>query len=484
MDIESIIEALGGTAQVQALLGVGPSAVSNYRMRGAFPEYARVKIWQALKARGIMVDPETLNARPAPQSGHSPGAVSGPNIAPGISPIQTQPRTLLIITGGIAAYKSLELIRRMKDRGWMVRTILTRGGEQFVTPLSVSALSGEKTYTDLFSLTDEAEMGHIRLARDADAVVVAPASADFMAKMAHGMADDLASTAILATGAPILVAPAMNPFMWANPATTANRTILHQRGISFVGPDSGDMACGEDGAGRLAETPAILDAIQAMLPGNGVLSGRSALVTSGPTHEPIDGVRYIANRSSGKQGHAIAAALARAGARVTLITGPVEEAPPTGVNTVAVNTAEEMLTASLAVLPCDIAVCAAAVADWAVETPSESKIKKTDGQPPQLAFRENPDILATLSQHKGRPQLVVGFAAETDTVLAHATAKRARKGCDWILANDVSGNAVFGQDENEVHLVTATGTECWPKMTKTAVADRLVASIARELDHG
>ena len=473
MDVDAIIEALGGAAQVQALLGVGPSAVSNYRARGAFPERARTKIWQALKARNIAVDPETLE-----ETGQGPRkSPPGPRVEP-------RARVLLIVTGGIAAYKALELIRRMRDRDWAVRAILTDGGAQFVTPLSVSALSGEKTYTDMFSLTDEAEMGHIRLARDADAVVVAPASADFIAKMAHGQADDLASTAVLATGAPVLVAPAMNPFMWANPATRGNVAVLRQRGLRFAGPGSGDMACGEEGPGRLEEPETIIKAVEGMLPGKGPLSGRAALVTSGPTHEPIDDVRYIANRSSGKQGHAIAATLARAGARVTLVSGPVREEPPAGVNTVAVTTAGEMLTASLAVLPCDIAVCAAAVADWAVSTPSGGKIRKTGGAPPNLDLTENPDILATISRHAMRPRLVVGFAAETDTVIAHATAKRARKGCDWILANDVGEGGVFGEDENEVHLVTAEGTDCWPRMSKTAVAERLADRIAEELANG
>ncbi|MGC6485778.1 MAG: bifunctional phosphopantothenoylcysteine decarboxylase/phosphopantothenate--cysteine ligase CoaBC [Candidatus Puniceispirillales bacterium] len=472
MDIDAIIEALGGPSQVQALLGVGPSAVSNYRMRGAFPEYARIKVWQALKARGIMVDPETLKSTAQLDQ---PATAAAP----------TDTRILLIISGGIAAYKALELIRRMRDKGWAVRCIMTRSASEFVTPLSVSALSEEKVYSDLFSLTDEAEMGHIRLARDADAVVVAPASANIMARIAHGLADDLATTAILATGAPLLIAPAMNPFMWANTATQANLATLRQRGVAIVGPDSGDMACGEEGQGRLAEIPQILDAVEAMLPGRGRLSGRHALVTSGPTHEPIDGVRYIANRSSGKQGHAIAAALAREGAQVTLVSGPVDMPPPAGVRTVAVTTAAEMLTASLAAMPCDIAVCAAAVADWAVADAGSAKIKKTEGSPPSLDFVENPDILATISQHSSRPRLVVGFAAETDQVLDYATAKRARKGCDWILANHVGeGSTVFGGDENEVHLVTADGSTLWPRMSKTAVAEALTNAIIEEISHG
>ena len=482
MNIDDIIDQLGGAAAVQTLLGVGPSAVSNYRLRGAFPEYARVRIWQALKARGIHVNPETLADLDTP-----PTALGQPASALGhaVGIPQKTPQILLIISGGIAAYKALELIRRMKDQGWAVRVILTKGGAQFITSLSVSALSGDKTYTDLFSLTDEAEMGHIRLARDADLVVIAPASASMMARISHGMADDLASTAVLATGAPILIAPAMNPFMWANPATQANTAILKSRGISFVGPDSGDMACGEDGAGRLSDPMAIIAAAERMLPGQGKLQDKQVLVTSGPTHEPIDGVRYIANRSSGKQGHAIAAALAREGAKVTLVSGPVTEPPPPSVQVVAVTTAQDMLDASLAALPADIAICAAAVADWAVDGAGASKLKKTDGTPPELQFRENPDILAKISNHKQRPKLVVGFAAETDDVIAYAKAKRARKGCDWILANDVGQDQpVFGADENEVHLITASGASHWPRMSKHDVAKYLTDAIIKEITHG
>jgi phosphopantothenoylcysteine decarboxylase/phosphopantothenate--cysteine ligase len=471
MNIDAIIETLGGPRQVQTLLGVGPSAVSNYRMRGAFPEYARVKVWQALKARGVTVDPETLQAVEYPDKKTEATSTATPQI-------------LLIISGGIAAYKTLELIRRMRDRGWVVRCIMTRSATEFITPLSVSALSEEKVYGDLFSLTDEAEMGHIRLARDTDAVVVAPASANIMAQIAHGLADNLATAAILATDAPVLIAPAMNPFMWANSATQANFTILRQRGFGIVGPESGDMACGEEGQGRLAETSMILDAIATMLPGRGRLSGRHALVTSGPTHEPIDSVRYITNRSSGKQGHAIAASLTREGAQVTLVSGPVDIPPPPGVRYVAVTTAAEMLTASLTALPCDIAVCAAAVADWAVAEVGASKIKKTEGCPPNLNFVENPDILATISQHNMRPRLVVGFAAETDKVIDYATAKRARKKCDWIIANHVGDNDIFGSDENEVHLITANGSQLWPRMAKTAIANTLTNAIIEEISHG
>lgn len=476
--IDEIIERLGGPAAVQILLGVGPSAVSNYRIRGAFPEYARVKIWQALKARGVQVDPETLDiiGRPATVSsdGNTPPAMPSPK----------QPSILLIISGGIAAYKSLELIRRMKDKGWQVRVILTKGGAHFVTPLSVSALSGEKTYSDLFSLTDEAEMGHIRLARDADLVVVAPASANILARIAHGMTDDLATTALLATGAPVLIAPAMNPFMWANPATQANMKLLQSRGMAFIGPDSGDMACGEDGAGRLSDPMAILAAAETMLPGNGRLDGQHILVTSGPTHEPIDGVRYIANRSSGKQGHAIAGALARHGARVTLVTGPVTTPPPHGVQVVAVETAKDMLTASLAAMPCDVAICAAAVADWSVDNVDSHKIKKVEGQLPSLSLTENPDILATISAHTQRPGLVIGFAAETQNVIAYAQEKRKRKGCDWILANDVSADQpVFNADDNQVHFITETGTSSWPRMSKHDVAETLCQHIIETIAH-
>ncbi len=402
MDMDAIIEALGGANQVQTLLGVGPSAVSNYRARGQFPEYARVRIWQALKARGITVDPETPAFEDKTLSNHTSTDEKNPASRTHLTP----PQILLVISGGIAAYKSLELIRRMKDRGWQVRCIMTASAEQFITPLAVSALSGENTYTQLFSLTDEAEMGHIRLAREADAIIIAPATAHIMAKAANGFADDLASTVLLATDAPILMAPAMNPFMWAHPATQANMRQLKSRGVRFIGPDSGDMACGEDGAGRLAEIPAILDALKHILPGQGVLVGMTALVTSGPTHEPIDRVRYIANRSSGKQGHAIAAALARQGAKVTLISGPVDIPPPSGVHVVAVETAQEMLTASLAAMPADIAVCAAAVGDFSVADAANHKIKKTEhGDAPSLTLQQNPDILATIAAHQMRPRL-------------------------------------------------------------------------------
>lgn len=393
---------------------------------------------------------------------------------------------LLIVAGGIAAYKSLELVRRLKDRGALVRCVLTEAGARFVTPLSLAALSGEKVHQDLFSLTDEVEMGHIRLAREADLVVVAPATADLMARMQAGMANDLASAILLATRAPILLAPSMNTAMWEHAATQANLKSLLQRGCKTVGPQAGDLACGETGAGRLAEVADILAAIDDGFSA-GPLKGLHALVTSGPTHEPIDPVRFIANRSSGKQGHAIAAALARAGAKVTLVSGPVSIPDPAGMCVVHVETAEQMLAACQKSLPADIAVCAAAVADWKVKTPAGQKLKKAKGAAaPSLELATNPDILATLSGlKKDRPRLVVGFAAETQNISAHAKAKLEAKGADWILANDVSeGSGTFGGDSNQVHLITRSGIETWPRMSKSQVAQELVERVARAFKKG
>lgn len=389
-------------------------------------------------------------------------------------------RILLIVSGGIAAYKSLELIRRLRERQVAVSVVLTAAGEQFVTPLSLSALSEEKVYRELFSLTDEAEMGHIQLSRSADLVVVAPASADLLAKLRAGLANDLASTLLLATDKEVLVAPAMNLRMWDHPATQENLTCLKERGVAVVGPNEGAMACGEFGFGRMAEPAEILRAIEGQLGGGGALTGRRALVTSGPTHEAIDPVRYIANRSSGKQGHAIARALARAGAEVTLVTGPVQLPDPDNVKVVAVQSARDMLSACQAALPAEIAVFAAAVADWRVASEADQKIKKQEGSAqPALALTTNPDILATIAQMQGgRPELVIGFAAETEEVVEQATAKRRRKGCDWILANDVSPReGVFGGDSNRIHLIDDDGNETWPLMDKSAVAERLVARI-------
>jgi len=395
-------------------------------------------------------------------------------------------RILLIITGGIAAYKSLDLIRRLSERGATVRCILTTAGAQFVTPLSVSALSGNKVYSDLFDLTDEAEMGHIRLSREADLVVVAPATADIMAKMAQGLANDLASTALLATDKPVLIAPAMNVEMWGHAATRRNVEILNADGITIVGPAAGDLACGEVGAGRMVEVVDLVEAIEKKL-GEAAwpaLIGKRALVTSGPTREAIDPVRYMSNHSSGKQGHAIAAALAAGGADTTLVTGPTSEPAPPGVNTINIESARDMLAACQAALPLDIAVCAAAVADWRVADEAPAKIKKNGGAPPSLSMVENPDILATLSQSgNARPGLVIGFAAETENLVDNATAKRTRKQCDWIVANDVGpASGTFGGDSNTVHLVTNAGVEDWPTLSKTQVAERLVARIAQNFD--
>ncbi len=393
---------------------------------------------------------------------------------------------LLIVGGGIAAYKSLELVRRLAERGIKTRAILTQAGAQFITPLSLSALTGEKIYSDLFSLTDEAEMGHIQLSRSADLVVVAPATADLMAKLANGLANDLASTALLATDKKILMAPAMNVRMWESAPVRRNRAQLEKDGVLFVGPNDGEMACGEFGPGRMAEPLEITAAIEKALGASGPLKGVKALVTAGPTREPVDPVRFLANHSSGKQGYAIAEALARAGADTTLISGPVGLAAPNGVKLTRVVTAQEMLAACEAALPADVLVMAAAVADWRPDITANSKIKKSaDRVVPLIKLVENPDILATIAQSAKRPRLVIGFAAETDDVVSNAVAKRARKGADWIIANDVSGD-VMGGDRNRIHLISEAGTEAplieeWPEMTKTEVGARLAQRIAEKL---
>jgi phosphopantothenoylcysteine decarboxylase / phosphopantothenate---cysteine ligase len=395
-------------------------------------------------------------------------------------------RILLIISGGIAAYKSLDLIRRLRERGVAVRAVMTAAAQHFVTPLSVAALCEDKVYTELWSLTDESEMGHIRLSREADLVVVAPASADLIARMAAGLANDLATTVLLASDKRVLLAPTMNLMMWGHPATQANLATLRARGVVWVGPGSGELACGEVGSGRMAEPLEIVAAIEGMLTGpDRRLAGRRALVTSGPTREPIDPVRYISNHSSGKQGHAIAAALAGLGADTVLVSGPTQEPAPAGVKLVPVETAAEMLMACETALPVDVAVMAAAVADWRVEKVAGHKLKKDGGGPPLLRLAENPDILASISRRANdRPALVVGFAAETDDIVENARAKRARKRCDWILANDVSpGTGTFGGDRNTIHLVDADGVEDWPVMTKREVAARLAARIADHLTH-
>jgi phosphopantothenoylcysteine decarboxylase/phosphopantothenate--cysteine ligase len=390
-------------------------------------------------------------------------------------------RVLLIVSGGIAAYKALELIRLLAKAECGVTTVLTKAGAEFVTPLSLQALSGAKVYTELFSLTDESEIGHIELSRSADLVVVAPATANICAKMAAGICDDLATTLLLATDKRVLIAPAMNVRMWRHEATVANMAMLAKRGVIIVQPDEGPMACGEFGPGRLAEPPVIFAAIAQALGAGGPLAGRHAIVTSGPTHEPIDPVRYLANRSSGRQGHAIAAALAALGAKVTLVTGPVALADPPGVTVAHVETGDQMFRAVGDALPADIAVCAAAVGDWRVAAAAAQKIKKT-GEAPVLRLAENPDILAAISTRgANRPALVVGFAAETEDLAEHATAKRARKGCDWIIANNVGGTGIMGGSENEILLITEAGSEAWPRMDKTALAQKLADKIARAL---
>jgi phosphopantothenoylcysteine decarboxylase/phosphopantothenate--cysteine ligase len=391
-------------------------------------------------------------------------------------------RILLIVAGGIAAFKSLELIRRLRERGASVRCVLTEAGAKFVTPLSLQALSEDRVYSDMFSLTDESEMGHIQLSRDADLLVVAPATANILARMAAGLADDLATTVLLATDKPVLAAPAMNVRMWTHAATVANLEILKKRGIIFVGPNDGAMACNEFGPGRMSEPEEIVAAIEKMLaPQERPLAGKRAVVTSGPTREAIDPVRYISNHSSGKQGHAIALALARLGADVTLVSGPVALADPPGLRTVHIDSADQMLAACLAAGRIDIAVCAAAVADWKAVRPATAKIKKKAGAaPPNLELAPNPDILATLSKPgPQRPALVVGFAAETENLVANAIEKRQRKGCDWIVANDVSpAVGTFGGERNTVHLISVAGVEDWPTLAKDDVAMRLAGRIA------
>jgi phosphopantothenoylcysteine decarboxylase/phosphopantothenate--cysteine ligase len=390
---------------------------------------------------------------------------------------------LLIISGGIAAYKSLDLIRRIRERGALVTPVMTKAAAEFVTPLSVSALAGEKVYQDLFDLTTESDMGHIQLSRSADLIVVAPASADLMAKMTNGMANDLASTLLLATDTPVLIAPAMNVRMWNHPATQRNLAQLNADGIMTVGPNPGDMACGEYGPGRMSEPLEIVDAIAAHFSPR-PLAGHKVLVTSGPTHEPIDPVRYIANRSSGAQGTAIAAALRDLGADVRFVTGPADVPPPNGVHVIHVESAQDMFDAVKANLDVTCAIFAAAVADWRVQNASGSKIKKQNGALPDLSLSENPDILAHVAQLASnvRPPLVIGFAAETDDVIENATAKRARKGCDWIVANDVSPETgIMGGNENQIILVTDTGTDQWPRISKDAVATKLAERITDKI---
>jgi phosphopantothenoylcysteine decarboxylase/phosphopantothenate--cysteine ligase len=433
----------------------------------------RVILRQAAEEAGLealdLINPPNPPAQPVKQQVRTAAAA--------------QKRVLLIIGGGIAAYKSLDLIRRLQGRGARVRCILTAAAAHFVTPLAAGALAGERAYTDLFDAQSEFDVGHIRMARDTDLIVVAPATADLIAKMASGQADDLATAVLLATDKPILLAPAMNPHMWTAKATQRNLARLRADSVQFIGPNAGEMAeRGEAGLGRMAEPLEIAAAADAMLRSEGLLAGKRVLVTSGPTSEPLDPVRVLANRSSGKQGHAIAAAATAAGADVTLVSGPVNLPDPPGVSVVHVETAREMLAAVEKALPADIAVFAAAVADWRPQQASQSKIKK-QGRPPTIELVENPDILATIAHRKSRrPPLVVGFAAETDNVIANAKAKLARKGCDWIVANDVSpATGIMGGDSNTVHLVTADAVEDWPPQSKEDVARALIARIAATL---
>jgi phosphopantothenoylcysteine decarboxylase/phosphopantothenate--cysteine ligase len=409
---------------------------------------------------------------------------SRPKRQPAPAVVANDKRILLIIGGGIAAYKALDLIRRLQERGAQVRCILTAAAQHFITPLSVGALSGEHAFTDLFDPRSEFDVGHIRMARDTDLIVVAPATADLLAKMAGGHADDLATAVLLATDKPILIAPAMNPQMWAARATRRNLAQLAADGIHVVGPNVGEMAeHGEAGRGRMAEPLEIVAAVEMLVRKAGPLTGKRVLVTSGPTNEPIDPVRYIANRSSGKQGHAIAAAAAAAGADVVLVSGPVNLPDPHGLTVVKIETAQQMLKAVEQALPADVAIFSAAVADWRVDRQSDSKIKKQQGKTPTLALTENPDILSTIAHlHSNRPRLVIGFAAETDDLIANAKVKLARKGCDWIVANDVSpATGIMGGDTNTVHLVTESGVEDWPPQSKDDVARSLIERVATAL---
>ncbi|MDA0357946.1 MAG: bifunctional phosphopantothenoylcysteine decarboxylase/phosphopantothenate--cysteine ligase CoaBC [Proteobacteria bacterium] len=490
MNLSAILTALGGRHAMQQLLDVGPSAISNYLARGQLPERAKPIIYAALTAKGYQLRPDDLEIIASPAA-IAPHAASLGN--------HKGSRILLIVAGGIAAYKALEVARQLQQLGAHVTGVMTDGAKQFITPLSLAALTGEKCYDNLFSLTDEAEMGHIRLARSADLVLVVPATANFMARANAGIADDLATTILLATTARVAMAPAMNPAMWAHPATQSNFASLRQRGVEMIGPVSGDTACGEEGEGRMCEPAMIAAAAMQLLPANaaqddsgtisgagtsGPLSGKHILITSGPTIEPIDKVRFIANRSSGKQGHAIAAALAKRGAVVTLISGPVTEPAPANVSLVNVTTADQMLAACTAALPADIAICAAAVADWRVKTAVDQKLKKPENPYASMTLElcQNPDILAILSTAPNRPKLVIGFAAETENLLENAAAKRRRKGCDWIIANQVGGSddPVFGSALNQAMLLTSDRVEEWPRMQKTELAEKLADQIEAE----
>ena len=486
VNLSAIITALGGRHAIQQLLNVGPSAISNYMTRGHLPARAKPIIYAALTQKGYQIRADDLEILAGPPATSS---------QPLHHDTHSGKRILLIVAGGIAAYKALETARQLQQLGAHVTGVMTDGAKQFITPLSLAALTGEKCYDSLFSLTDETEMGHIRLARSADLVLVVPATANFMARANAGIADDLATTILLATTAKVAMAPAMNPAMWAHAATKHNFASLRQRGVHMIGPVSGDTACGEEGEGRMCEPADIAAAAMQLITLQNIpnakdhakspLAGKRIIVTSGPTIEPIDKVRFIANRSSGKQGHAIAATLASRGANVVLISGPVNEPAPDQVTMVQVTTANEMLAACKAALPADIAICAAAVADWRVQSVSDQKLKKPEDPDAgmMLALCQNPDILAHISSAPNRPKLVIGFAAETENLLQNATKKRQRKGCDWIIANQVGGDAdpVFGSTLNQAMLISANGVDEWPQMQKTDLAETLADHIEAEV---
>ena len=486
VNLSAIITALGGRHAIQQLLNVGPSAISNYMTRGHLPARAKPIIYAALTQKGYQIRADDLEILAGPPATSS---------QPLHHDTHSGKRILLIVAGGIAAYKALETARQLQQLGAHVTGVMTDGAKQFITPLSLAALTGEKCYDSLFSLTDETEMGHIRLARSADLVLVVPATANFMARANAGIADDLATTILLATTAKVAMAPAMNPAMWAHAATKHNFASLRQRGVHMIGPVSGDTACGEEGEGRMCEPADIAAAAMQLITLQNIpnakghakspLAGKRIIVTSGPTIEPIDKVRFIANRSSGKQGHAIAATLASRGADVILISGPVNEPAPDQVTMVQVTTANEMLAACKAALPADIAICAAAVADWRVQSVSDQKLKKPEDPDAgmMLALCQNPDILAHISSAPNRPKLVIGFAAETENLLQNATKKRQRKGCDWIIANQVGGDAdpVFGSTLNQAMLISANGVDEWPQMQKTDLAETLADHIEAEV---
>lgn len=492
MNLSAIITALGGRSALQQLLNVGPSAISNYLSRGHLPNRAKAIIFAALSARGYQVRPHDLEIIAFPPNASASNPMASSN-----------KRVLFIISGGIAAYKALETARQLQKLGAHVTGVMTESAKQFISPLSFAALTGQKCYDTLFSLTDEAEMGHIQLARSADLVMVVPATANIMARANAGIADDLATTILLATTAQVAMAPAMNPAMWTHPATKRNFDSLVQRGVHMIGPVNGDTACGEVGHGRMCEPTDIARVAMALIDDQhtnkltgpvlnskargGALSGKRIIITSGPTIEPIDKVRFIGNYSSGKQGHAIAAELAKRGADVTLISGPVNEEPPTQVNVVSVKTAAEMLSAcmdSITALPADIAICAAAVADWRVASTRSKKLKKPDDPYARITLElsQNPDILASLSGSTNRPKLVIGFAAETENLVENACAKRQRKGCDWIIANNVGNDEdpIFGSTTNKVIMITGSSVETWPRMQKIELAEKLADHLEAE----